>query len=60
MRKIPTEIFSRVSGYFRPVSNYNPGKKAEFWDRRTFSLREISDAINKDIGDRLRRRDKRF
>ena len=25
----PTEVFSRVCGYVRPVKQYNPGKKAE-------------------------------
>lgn len=32
--KIPTEIYSRVSGYFRPVSNWNKAKKEEFLERR--------------------------
>jgi ribonucleoside-triphosphate reductase len=31
--KIKTEIYSRCSGYFRPVSNWNPGKKEEFSER---------------------------
>ncbi len=31
-----TEIFSRVCGYFRPVSNWNKGKKEEFKDRKTY------------------------
>ena len=30
------EIYSRVCGYFRPVSNWNHGKKEEFKDRKTF------------------------
>lgn len=33
-----TEIYSRVTGYFRPVSNWNKGKKEEFKDRLPFSL----------------------
>ena len=28
------EIYSRVSGYFRPVRQWNPGKKSEFADRK--------------------------
>ncbi len=28
-----TEIFSRVCGYFRPVSNWNRGKQEEFKER---------------------------
>ncbi len=34
------EIYSRVTGYFRPVNNWNDGKKAEFKDRQTFSVPE--------------------
>jgi anaerobic ribonucleoside-triphosphate reductase len=32
--KIPNEVYSRCSGYFRPVKQWNPGKQAEFSDRR--------------------------
>jgi anaerobic ribonucleoside-triphosphate reductase len=31
---IDCEVYSRVCGYFRPVSGYNPGKKAEFNERK--------------------------
>ena len=34
----PTECYSRVCGYFRPVSNWNHGKKEEFKDRKTFKV----------------------
>jgi len=30
---INCEVYSRVCGYYRPVSGYNPGKKQEFMDR---------------------------
>jgi len=30
------EVYSRVTGYFRPVSNWNKGKKEEFKERRMF------------------------
>lgn len=33
----PCEVWSRVMGYFRPVSEYNSGKKSEFYSRVTFS-----------------------
>lgn len=33
VRKMPCEIYCRVTGYFRPVSNFNPGKQEEFWER---------------------------
>jgi glucan biosynthesis protein len=38
MKKIPTEIYSRIVGYFRPISQWNPGKKAEFEDRLTYNV----------------------
>ena len=31
-----TEVYSRVCGYFRPVANWNKGKKEEFKDRRYY------------------------
>lgn len=31
------EIWSRVCGFFRPTSQYNKGKKAEFEDRKEFN-----------------------
>ena len=31
------EVYSRVVGYYRPVQNWNDGKKEEFRDRKTFS-----------------------
>ncbi|USN54661.1 MAG: hypothetical protein H6765_09285 [Candidatus Peribacteria bacterium] len=30
------QIITRVMGYFRPVSHYNIGKKAEFYSRTYF------------------------
>ncbi len=32
------EVYSRVTGYLRPVSQWNDGKKAEFKMRKTFSI----------------------
>lgn len=37
---MPTECYSRVCGYFRPVANWNKGKKEEFKDRKTFIVKE--------------------
>jgi hypothetical protein len=34
----PCETFSRVTGYLRPVKNYNPGKKAEFKLRKMYDM----------------------
>ncbi len=33
-----TEVYSRVVGYFRPVSNWNEGKQAEFSKRKTYDF----------------------
>ena len=32
------EVYSRVCGYFRPVANWNKGKKEEFRDRKSFRV----------------------
>lgn len=32
----PTEVFSRISGYYRPVKNWNDGKTQEFKERKTY------------------------
>lgn len=32
------EVYSRVCGYFRPVSNWNKGKQQEFKDRKPFKV----------------------
>jgi len=33
-----TEVWSRVTGYLRPVANYNEGKKQEYFDRQKFEI----------------------
>ena len=33
-----TEIYSRITGYYRPVQNWNDGKTQEFKDRRTYVI----------------------
>jgi len=34
----PTEVYSRVVGYMRPVSQWNQGKQAEFNMRKTYKI----------------------
>lgn len=34
--KIPCLVYSRVTGYMRPVLNYNEGKQQEFIERKTY------------------------
>ena len=43
VRKCPicgrtTEIYSRITGYYRPVQNWNDGKTQEFADRKTYDI----------------------
>ena len=33
-----TEIYSRITGYYRPVQNWNDGKTQEFHDRKTYDI----------------------
>ena len=33
-----TEVYSRITGYYRPVQNWNDGKAQEFRDRVTYDL----------------------
>jgi ribonucleoside-triphosphate reductase len=32
------EVYSRIVGYFRPVANWNVGKKQEFSDRVEYDI----------------------
>lgn len=43
-----TEVFSRIVGYLRPVSQWNEGKQAEFKLRTTFDTIKNSQAKNPD------------
>lgn len=38
MQHFGTEVFSRVTGYMRPVGFWNDGKKEEFKDRKTYKV----------------------
>src|SRR6056297_2561061 len=33
----PTEVYSRIVGYLRPIEQWNPGKRAEFYSRKDFN-----------------------
>ena len=45
-----TEIYSRITGYYRPVQNWNDGKAQEFKDRKEYS---IEHAIHAEVDRRL-------
>lgn len=34
----PTEVYSRITGYYRPVKNWNAGKTEEFRERKTYDI----------------------
>ncbi|MCI2067983.1 MAG: ribonucleoside triphosphate reductase [Bacilli bacterium] len=33
-----TEVYSRITGYYRPVQNWNAGKSQEFKERKTYNV----------------------
>ena len=39
-KRTKCEVYSRVVGYLRPVSQWNRGKRQEFNDRRVFRIEE--------------------
>ena len=42
VKLIPCEIYTRVVGFYRPVSQFNMGKKQEFKERTTYKLLEAT------------------
>ena len=44
----PFECWTRVMGYFRPVSHFKIGKKSEFANRKWFIEERIKKAFKKD------------
>lgn len=39
-KKCNVEVFSRVTGFFRPVQAWNNGKVSEFCDRKKFDIED--------------------
>ncbi len=37
-----TEVYSRITGYYRPVQNWNDGKSQEYKDRKVYRISEAS------------------
>jgi len=48
-KKTKCEVYSRAVGYLRPVSQWNPGKKEEFSERKCFKQDYINLKIYKKI-----------
>ena len=40
------EVYSRITGYYRPVRNWNDGKVSEFKNRRTYAEKKMSKPIH--------------
>jgi len=38
MGKCKVEVYSRVTGFFRPIQEWNKGKASEFKDRKKYDL----------------------
>lgn len=47
--KIPTEIYSRVSGYFRPVNQWNRAKQEEFSQRQKADVKALEALVSEDV-----------
>ena len=43
----PTEVYSRITGYYRPVQNWNKGKAQEYKDRKTYSFQGLGQKLEK-------------
>ena len=44
VRAIRTEVYSRIVGYYRPVTSWNKGKRREFQDREMLSMGSALDS----------------
>jgi ribonucleoside-triphosphate reductase (formate) len=42
-----TEVYARIVGYYRPVQNWNPGKKSEFSLRTVFDTKDADGSCGK-------------
>jgi hypothetical protein len=49
--KCDVEVFSRVTGFFRPVQEWNDGKAEEFKDRSKYNLGGEHGKTGTDNGD---------
>ena len=47
--KIKTEVYSRVSGYFRPVEQWNKAKREEFSQRQKADVKALAALVSEDL-----------
>lgn len=50
----PCEVWTRVMGYHRPVSEFNPGKQSEHSERRHFREARVQMAPHREAVGRCR------
>jgi hypothetical protein len=50
----PCEVWTRVMGYHRPVSEFNPGKQSEHGERRHFREACVQTAPRREAAGRCR------
>jgi len=46
-RVVVCEVWSRIVGYYRPVQNWNVGKRQEFKERKIFQT-EVKNGMEKE------------
>ncbi|MBF0252479.1 MAG: hypothetical protein HQL29_01555 [Candidatus Omnitrophica bacterium] len=49
-KKCDVEVFSRVTGFFRPVQTWNAGKTEEFKDRKRYLTVSMMEKQNEPCG----------
>lgn len=45
----PCEVWTRVMGYLRPVSEFNVGKKSEFYARKYFNEEKATPNLDSSV-----------
>ncbi len=48
-----TEVYSRITGYYRPVQNWNDGKAQEFKDRKVYDLSHSHFHVKSKAGEKI-------
>ena len=43
LKGAPTEVYTRIVGYYRPVKNWNKGKREEYNERLPFEIKGNND-----------------
>lgn len=56
----PTEVYSRITGYYRPIQNWNVGKAEEFKERKTYDIPHSKLTHNGVLGKPVARREDCF